>query len=142
MHKSIMLLLLILLGCCIPADASDKPRLVPSKQLAKYVVENLDLSSIASSIGYRWQPNKSTFADYDFRPEYLSPNSARLESRAKDWLFELVVLNHDKNTITIGLHDVAQNGVAYNTESILQLHPSPVNGKLVASKSAWIAAGL
>lgn len=141
MNKTLALAIILAAAFSTPARASESECSLPDSNLAKYVIDHLDVRSFVSSIAQRRQADKSTFADYGFVPEQISQTKATLESKNKDWRFEIQVLKHDKASITLSVHDLAQNGGDFNVESILLLHQIDSGKRLVAAKDSWIAAG-
>lgn len=139
MKKAIAVVSILMPLFYMPVRANEQPGAVPDAQLPKYVVDHLDLASFPSSLSPRLQSNKSTFADYEFKLDHLDGSTAALQSKDENWLFEIRVLKHDKVSVTICLHDMAEHGGTYDTESILQLHLNSANDKLEASKDTWIA---
>lgn len=113
---------------------------IPDKHLAKYIVEHLDLRSFPSSLSFRLNGSKSTFADYGIAATQISENKAVLESSNKDWKYEVQVIKHDHSSVTICFHDLSESDNAFNYESILSLRPS-YGASLVASQDTWIARG-
>ncbi len=120
------------------ASASSYEGRIPDKHLAKYVVEHLDLRTFPSSLSFKLSGSKSSFADYGIFPLLLNEKKAVLESSKHDWKYEIQVINHDHNNVTICFHDLSESDNAFNYESILSLHPS-YGASLVASRDTWIA---
>ena len=113
---------------------------IPDKHLAKYVVEHLDLRTFPSSISFKSNGNRSTFADYGIVALQLTETKAVLENASRDWRYEIQVINHDHNNVTICFHDLSESDNAFDYQSILSLRPS-YGASLVASRDTWIARG-
>lgn len=123
-----------------PASANPTSYEVPSKHLAQFVVDHLDLRTFPSSLGLRLKSYKVTFADYGITPVQISENKAVLVSPSHDWKYEVQVIKHDRASVTVCLHDLAQNGDNFNYESILLLRETG-NQSLAAARNPWIAGG-
>jgi hypothetical protein len=115
-----------LLACPRPAVAEP----LPTTNLAKYVVEHLDVTSFPSSIGPRREAGKTTFKDYGFKPTSVTATEALLSE--PDWTFHIKVIGHTRNTVTICLHDKAQKS-SYDAQSCLLLKPAPTGDKLIGT---------
>ncbi len=126
-------------------DAAQKsgPRM-PEQQLAKYVVEHLDISGFMSMLGFGAANDRSAvFAQYGYFPSVIDESHAILESANTKSAprLEFQILNHNKSKITVYVRVNSTNNKSY-LESIMLLHYKPADGSLQADRSAWTAIRL
>jgi hypothetical protein len=112
----------------------DRQNVFSEHNLAGYVVDHLDLTSFANSIGPRRQAGKTTFADYGYRPVTVTDQFAEL--RDDGWYLSLKVLHHTSDQVTVCFVDRSENGGTYATQRTLTLQQGPS----LATISATIAA--
>lgn len=108
---------------------------LPSKDVEKFVVEKLDLSTFRNSFGPRREPGKRTFADFGLRPTNTS--NGVIEFKDDDWNYTVKILgrqdynNDGIEDLAIRFTDRSLVG-SYRTESQLLLTRYSNDGKLIA----------
>jgi hypothetical protein len=108
--------------------------LYPSQGIARFVVENLDVTSFPSSIGPRREKGKIYFKDYGLVEKTVTESAAELAEKGGGWRFSIKVLEHSKSGILICLEDQATNGGTYHTQTVLSLRRETDKGPLRAEK--------
>ena len=135
MRNSICLgLACTLVGLCTVDStlAAAEKNKIPDRDLARYVVEHLDVTTFPSSIGPRREAGKITFKDYGLKLVEVSDTEALVTDEG--WMFEIRVLRRSVDSITICLHDQAANGGTYNAQECLLLKKTGDGDRLIAAR--------
>lgn len=108
---------------------------LPSKDIEKFVVEKLDLSTFRNSFGPRREPGMRTFADFGLGPTTAS--NGIIEFKEDDWNYTVKILGR-RDYNNDGIEDLAIRFTdrslvgSYRTESQLLLTRYSNDGKLIA----------
>src|SRR4051812_19473967 len=118
-----LLSIMLLVGLSQSGHAAVESYL-PTKDVAKFVSEQLDVTSFRSSFGPRRAPGKHTFKDYGIEPSLLEPAAVELKD-GPDWWYRIDILERrDVNgdgfeDLVLCFTDKAVKGSYYTRKAIL-----------------------
>ena len=130
-----VLLLVTSASAGLEQQASKVSSYLPSKEIEKFVVEKLDLSTFRNSFGPRREPGMRSFADFGLRPTSVSKDS--VEFKEADWTYTVKILgrrdynNDGIEDLAIRFSDRSLTG-SYQSESQLLLTRFSNDSRLIA----------
>lgn len=130
-----VLLLVTSANAGLEVPANEILSYLPSKDVEKFVVEQLDLSTFRNSFGPRREPGMRSFADFGLRPKTAS--NGIIEFKEVDWNYTVTILGR-RDYNNDGIEDLAIRFTdrslvgSYQTESQLLLTRYSNEGKLIA----------
>src|SRR5258708_10182125 len=98
--KNKILLGLIPLSCAPLVMSSNKAG-YPSENVATFVVDKLDLTSLPSAFRPKKEKGKKTFADYGFQSQVVDENNVRLTAAGGVRSLTITVLEHNSDGIYV-----------------------------------------
>ena len=122
------------LSCAPLAIAGDKAA-YPKDNVAQFVLEKLDVTSLPSTLRPKKEKAKKTFAEYGFIAQKLDKNDAIIE--AADGVSRLVikVLDQTSKGIYVCFADPGQNGGEPKTQIVVLLKMKDPNALLKGRES-------
>ncbi len=121
------------LSCAPLAIAGDKAA-YPTENVAQFVVEKLDVTSLPSTFRPKKEKAKKTFADYGFSSQKVDENHAIIEAAGAKRLL-IKVLDHTSKGIYVCFADPGQNGGEPKTQSVVLLKRKDPNALLKGRES-------
>ena len=118
--KNKILLVLIPLSCAPLVMARNKAA-YPSENVATFVVDKLDLTSLPSAFRPKKEKGKKTFADYGFQSQVVDENNARLTAAGGVRSLTITVLEHNSDGIYVCLAGLDRNRDEARTQSAIHL---------------------
>ena len=107
----------------------------PSKDLAQFVIDNLDVTSFPSSIGPRRVEGKTSFRDYGIVPLKVSESEAALEEKDGSWSFHITILSASPDGgVFVCFEDRGKYPARYHSQNALWLVRRDFNSKLKAQE--------
>src|SRR5689334_24888638 len=122
------------LSCSSLAVAGDKAA-HPTENVAQFVVEKLDVTSLPSAFRPKKEKAKKTFAEYGFTAKKLDENDAIIE--AADGVNRLAIkaLDHTSKGIYVCFAELGQNGGEAKTQGAFLLKRKDSNALLKGHES-------
>ncbi len=93
----------------------------PKENVAAFVVEKLDLTSLPSAFRPKKEKGKKTFADYGFTAQTVNENEAVVEAAGGGTRLALKVLDQKSSGIYVCVAEPGENGSKAKTQSVLLL---------------------
>jgi hypothetical protein len=114
-------------------EASDP--LYPTKDLARFVVDRLDVRSFPTSIGARRDDRRVFFRDYGIVAHRITENEADLKKSDDSWYFVITILKKTDSGILVCFEDRGEYPAHYYTESVLLLTRPDTKSVLTGARS-------
>ncbi len=118
--KNKILLVLIPLAYAPLVMARNKAA-YPSENVATFVVDKLDITSLPSPFRTKKEKGKKTFADYGFQSQAVDENNACLWAAGGVSSLTITVLQHNSDGIYVCLAGSGQNRDEGKTQSVIHL---------------------
>jgi hypothetical protein len=129
----------ILLGaaalCYTPLLVAGNEGVYPKEQVAQFVIEKLDVTSLPSALRPKKEKGKKTFADYGFRAQSVAENEAVLQETGGARKLTIKVLDEKSSGIYVCVAEPEQNGAETRTQSVLLLKRKDPNALLKGRES-------
>jgi len=109
--------------------------LYPTKDLARFVIDHLDVRSFPTSIGPRRDDPRILFRDYGVVPHRITANEADLKKSDNSWYFVVAILKRTDSGIFICFEDRGAFPAHYYTERVLLLTRPDRNSVLTGANS-------
>lgn len=93
----------------------------PNKNVAQFVVENLDVTSLPSATRPKKEKAKKTFADYGFTAQSIAEHEVVLEAPGATTKLSIKILSQQSSGIYVCLAQPVQNGDEAKTQSVFLL---------------------
>jgi hypothetical protein len=122
------------LSCAPLAIAGDKAA-YPTENVAQFVVEKLDVTSLPSAFRPKKEKAKKTFAEYGFTARKLDENDAIIEAAHGLSTLAIKVLDQTSKGIYVCFADPSQNGGEPKTQSVVLLKRKDPNALLKGHES-------
>src|SRR5882724_6637280 len=119
--------------------ASDAP--YPKSNVAAFVFEKLDATTLPSAIGPKHAKGKKTFADYGYIARLLDENSAHLESSPDVSPINMRVLEQNPSGIYVCIDSQSKNENVGEFQRVFLLKLKNPNGLLKGKESSKEFAG-
>src|SRR5437879_4081631 len=119
MKNKILLALLAL--SCAPLVMGRTKAAYPSENVATFVVDKLDLTSLPSAFRPKKEKGKKTLADYGFQSQTVDENNARFTAPGGAKTLAITVLEHNSGGIYVCLAGSVPNGDQVKTQSVIRL---------------------
>jgi len=107
----------ILALACAPLALAGANAGYPTENVAQFVVEKLDATSLAPVLKLKKEKEKKTFADYGFSTKKMSEKEALVESGGRD--VQLTVLEQSQRGIYICISEPRENGGQPKSQSVV-----------------------
>jgi hypothetical protein len=114
--------------------AGDAPA-YPKEQIAAFVVEKLDLTSLPSAFRPKKEKGKKTLADYGFRAQTVNENEAVVEAEGGATRLAIKVLDQKSSGIYVCVAEPGENGSQAKTQSVILLKRKDSNTLLKGRES-------
>jgi hypothetical protein len=98
----------ILALACAPLSLAGANEAYPTDNVAQFVVEKLDATSLPSAFKLKKEKGKKTFADYGYSAKKMSEKEALVESGGRD--LQLTVLEQTPKGIYVCVSEPGENG--------------------------------
>ena len=122
------------LSCAPLAIAGDKVA-YPTENVAQFVLERLDVTSLPSAFRPKKEKAKKTFADYGFSSQKVDENHAIIEAADGARRLVIKVLDQTSKGIYVCFADPGQNGGEPKTQSVVLLKRKDPNALLKGRES-------
>lgn len=93
----------------------------PSENVATFVVDKLDVTSLPPAFRPKKEKGKKTFADYGFQSRAVNENNALLTDSGGGKNLAITVLEHNSDGIYVCLAGSGQNRDEVRTQSVIHL---------------------
>jgi len=107
----------------------------PKENVAAFVVEKLDLTSLPSAFRPKKEKGKKTFADYGFRAQTVNQNEAVIEAAGGMKRLAIKVLEQKPSGIYVCVVEPGENGSPAKTQSVILLKRKDSNALLKGRES-------
>jgi hypothetical protein len=126
----------IFLLMCMPLGVAGSNEAYPKEKIAEFVVEKLDLTSIAPAIGPKREKGKRTFGDYGYVTRKLDDNEALVEAPQGSSRVGISVLEESKSGIYVCLNAQAEKQSTGPIQRVFLLKLKNNNG-LLKGRESW-----
>jgi hypothetical protein len=106
---------------CFTVEVGGPVPKYPTRNLAQFVIDKLDLTSFPSSIGPRRAEGKASFQDYGAFPRKVSEDEADLALKDESWWYRIAILKRTDSDIFACFEDRATYPARYHTQNVLWL---------------------
>jgi len=121
---------------CFGQAPDARPKTVyPKTDLARFVVDRLDVRSFPTSIGPRRDDHRVTFRDYGVVAHRVTEKEADLEQADGSWDFVIRILKRTDTGIFVCFADRGVYPAHYYTQILVLLNRPDSSGFLVGEKS-------
>jgi hypothetical protein len=93
----------------------------PNQNVAEFVIEKLDVTSLRSALRPKKEKGKKTFADYGFTTQTVDESEAVIEAAGGVRKLSLKVLDQKSSGIYVCVAEHEENGGQAKTQSVLVL---------------------
>jgi hypothetical protein len=129
-----LILVAAVLSCAPLAFAGDKAA-YPTENVAQFVVEKLDVTSLPSAFRPKKEKAKKTFPEYGFTAQKLDENDAIIEAADGVNRLAIKVLDHTSKGIYVCFAEPGQNGGEAKTQGAFLLKRKDSNALLKGHES-------
>jgi hypothetical protein len=107
----------------------------PKENVAAFVVEKLDLTSLPSAFRPKKEKGKKTLADYGFTAQRMDENEAIIEAAGGAGGLAIKVLDQNSSGIYVCVAETGENGADTKAQSVLLLKRKNPNALLKGHES-------
>jgi hypothetical protein len=107
----------------------------PKENIAAFVVEKLDLTSLPSAFRPKKEKGKKTFADYGFTAQTVNENEAVIEAAGGAKRLAIKVLDQKSSGIYVCVAEPGENGGETRAQSVVLLKRKNPNALLKGRES-------
>jgi hypothetical protein len=132
--KTKLMLLVVALSSAPLVVAGDEAA-YPKENVASFVVEKLDLTSLPSTFRPKKEKGKKTFADYGFTARTVNENEAVVEAAGGATRLAIKVLDQKSSGIYVCVAEPGENGSQAKTQIVLLLKRKDSNALLKGRES-------
>jgi hypothetical protein len=132
--KTKLLSLVVALSYVPLVVAGDEVR-YPKENVAAFVVEKLDLTSLPSAFRPKKEKGKKTVADYGFTAQTVNENEAVIEAAGGVRRLAIKVLDQNPSGIYACVVEPGENGSQAKTQSVILLKRKDSNALLKGRES-------
>jgi hypothetical protein len=132
--KAKLLLLVVALSYAPLLVAGDEAA-YPKENVAAFVVEKLDLTSLPSAFRPKKEKGKKTFADYGFTPQTVNENEAVIAAAGGVRRLAIKVLEQKPSGIYVCAAESGEKGGQAKTQSVILLKRKDSNALLKGRES-------
>ena len=108
----------------------------PKENVAAFVVEKLDLTSLPSAFRPKKGKGKKTFADYGFTAQTVNENEAVIEAAGGAKRLAIKILNQQSSGIYVCVAKAGENGGQAKTQSVILVKRKDSN-ELLKGRESW-----
>jgi hypothetical protein len=130
------LLLLIVALSYAPLVAAADEAAYPKENVAAFVVEKLDLTSLPSAFRPKKEKGKKTFADYGFTAQTVNENEAVIEAAGGAKRLAIKILDQQSSGIYVCVAKAGENGGQAKTQSVILVKRKDSN-ELLKGRESW-----
>jgi hypothetical protein len=130
------LLLLIVALSYAPLVAAADETAYPKENVAAFVVEKLDLTSLPSAFRPKKEKGKKTFADYGFTAQTVNENEAVIEAAGGAKRLAIKILDQQSSGIYVCVAKAGENGGQAKTQSVILVKRKDSN-ELLKGRESW-----
>jgi hypothetical protein len=120
---------------CAPLVVAGDEAAYPKENVAAFVVEKLDLTSLPSAFRPKKEKGKKTFADYGFAAQTVNQNEAVIEAAGGVRRLAIKVLDQKSSGIYVCVVEPGENGGQAKTQSVILLKRKDSNSLLRGHES-------
>jgi hypothetical protein len=128
-HKMKMMIAVALLAC-VPVAVAESNFNYPKANLAKFVVEKLDVTSVPAELRPKLAHEKKTLGDYGYTTVKVDGTEASLKAPQGNSQIAITVLEQSKSGIYVCLNSQAQGPNASQIQRVLLLKSKTADGLL------------
>ena len=107
----------------------------PKENVAAFVVEKLDLTSLPSAFRPKKEKGKKTFADYGFTAQRMDENEAIIEAPGGVRRLAIKVLDQNSSGIYVCVAEPGEDGSRAKTQNVMHLKRKDSNALLKGRES-------
>jgi hypothetical protein len=133
--KTKLLLLVVALSYAPLVVAGDEVA-YPNKNVAAFVVEKLDLTSLPSAFRPKKEKGKKTFADYGFTAQTVNEKEAVIEAAGGAKRLAIKILDQQSSGIYVCVAKAGENGGQAKTQSVILVKRKDSN-ELLKGRESW-----
>jgi hypothetical protein len=130
MKMKTKLLLLVVALSYAPLVVAGDEAVYPKENVAAFVVEKLDLTSLPSALRPKKEKGKKTFADYGFTTQTVNENEVVIEAAGGVRRLAIKVLDQKSSGIYVCVLEPGENGAQAKTQSVIRLKRKDSNALL------------
>ena len=108
----------------------------PKENVAAFVVEKLDLTSLPSAFRPKKEKGKKTFADYGFTAQTVNENEAVIEAAGGAKRLAIKILDQQSSGIYVCVAKAGENGDQAKTQSVILVKRKDSN-ELLKGRESW-----
>jgi hypothetical protein len=135
MKMKTKLLLAVVALSCAPLVAAGDEAAYPKENVAAFVVEKLDLTSLPPAFRPKKEKGKKTFADYGFTAQPVGENEAVIEAAGGVRRLAIKVLDQRSSGIYVRVAEPGEKGGPAKTQSVILLKRKDANTLLMGRES-------
>jgi len=135
MKMKTKLLSLVVALSYVPLVVAGDEIAYPKENVAAFVVEKLDLTSLPSAFRPKKEKGKKTVADYGFTAQTVNENEAVIEAAGGVRRLAIKVLDQKPSGIYVCVVEPGENGSQAKTQSVILLKRKDSNALLKGRES-------
>jgi len=112
---------LLALSCTTVLGASNKEETYPSGNIAQFVAQKLDLTSLPAAFRLKKEKGKKTLADYKFEARSANGNDAEIIGLGGARSLVIRVLDHNASEVYVCVSKQENSGTSPDTQSVVRL---------------------
>ena len=120
---------------CVPAALAGNNAPLPKDNLAEFVAQKLDVTTLPSSIRPKPQKSKKTFSDYGYAMQQLDDKQKLLEATPECSQINIRILEQNDSGVYVCVQSPGQTPQTGPVQSVLLLKLKDTNGLLKARES-------
>jgi hypothetical protein len=118
-----------------PLGLASNKAAYPKENVAAFVVEKLDLTSLPSTFRPKKEKGKKTIADYGFTPQTVSENEAVIETASADKKFAITILDQTSSGIYACVAEPGESRGTAKAQTVIFLKRKDASALLKARES-------
>lgn len=120
---------------CAPLAVAERDAAYPKENVAAFIVEKLDLTSLPSAIGPKREKGKKTLADYGYTVQMVEDNKTTVTGAGGAKQMSFKVLEQKASGIYVCVAEPDQSGGEIKTQSVVLLKRKSSNALLKGRES-------
>src|ERR1700739_4901821 len=119
-----------------PLGLAGKKAAYPKENVAAFVAEKLDLTSLPSTFRPKKEKGKKTIADYGFTAKVVSENEAVIESASGGKKLAITILDQTSSGIYACVAEPGENGGTARMQTVIFLKRKDASA-LLKARDSW-----
>jgi hypothetical protein len=121
---------------CVPLAMAANKVVYPKENVAEFVVQKLDMTSLPAVYRPKKEKGKKTLADYGFTPQRMDQNEALIETPGGAHRLSITILEEGASGIYACFAEPAQGGGNPEAQSVVLLKSKDSNALLTGRTSS------